>query len=72
MVLIFAREPIFGFLYMGNPFEQNEPVTTLGISATIMILYNMVGWPYILELTAKSPRFRDFSDKDKRAKAMLD
>ena len=35
---------------MGNS-EESVEITTLGISATIMILYNMIAWPYIHELT---------------------
>ena len=41
-------QPVFAFLGMGNA-HQNYDVTSLGISATIMILYNMIGWPYIHE-----------------------
>lgn len=59
LVLMFFREPIFQFFGMGNPFEKDQDVTTLGISATIMILYNMVGWPFILETTNAKANFRD-------------
>jgi len=40
---------IFELLGMGDPSMADSEITTLGISATIMILYNMIGWPYIYE-----------------------
>jgi len=73
LTLMFFREPIFTFFGMGNPFEFDKDVTTLGISATIMILYNMVGWPYILEVTNMKPNFRDLAgDSKKRSLAIVE
>ena len=46
LMLIGYMEPIFNFLGVGSA-DQEYKVTTLGLSATIMILYSMVCWPYI-------------------------
>ena len=41
--------------------------TTLGISATIMILYNMVAWPYIHEKSELRPKIRMIKSELERA-----
>ena len=51
LVLIAFYEDIFETLGMGDPENEDINISTLGISATIMILYNMIGWPYLEETT---------------------
>ena len=48
----FYIETIFDFMGMGDVNEDFK-VTTLGLSAAIMILYNMIAWPFIHESTNK-------------------
>ena len=52
---------------MGDPLKGEEPVSSLGISAAIMILYNMIGWPYLLEMTNRKKLLRDQPNDSHRA-----
>jgi len=63
-------EEVFSLFGMGDPTESNE-ITTLGISATIMILYNMIAWPYIYELTDKRTDVDKMPNETARAWAIV-
>jgi hypothetical protein len=57
-------------LGMGDPLQSME-VTTLGYSATIMILYNMIAWPFILHMTLMNrPDISSLNDERERALAL--
>jgi len=70
LALIQYLKDVFWLLGMGNPEEKVE-ITTLGISATIMILYNMIAWPYIHELTSKRTPIDKLVSENDRAWAIV-
>ena len=65
--MVFAYDPIFTIFGMGDPLKAGEEVQTLGISASIMILYNMVGWPLLLEMTNTKVSFENLGNDNDRA-----
>ena len=55
---------------MGSSTQPTK-ITTLGITATIMILYNMIAWPYIHELTQKRTPIDKLMSETHRAWAIV-
>ena len=53
VLLIFYIEEVFEVIGAGPGKGTDYKVTTLGISATIMTLYNMIAWPHIHEKSEK-------------------
>lgn len=66
VLLIFYLEDVFYLIGGGPGKEADYKVTTLGISATIMTLYNMIAWPHIHE---KSEKIRIHSVKTEMGRA---
>ena len=62
---------VFSVFGMGDPENEDTKITTLGISATIMILYNMIGWPYIHELTKDKLTIEKLKEDIQRAYAIV-
>lgn len=54
VLLTYHLETLFDFLGAGPRNSSDYKVATLGIAATIMILYNMIAWPHIHEQSEKS------------------
>ncbi len=71
LALIQFYKDIFQFLGMGDPSNEDTKITTLGITATIMILYNMIGWPYIYERTKEMKGVDTIKDEKDRAWAIV-
>jgi hypothetical protein len=67
LALIWVKDWLFEIFGMGDPHRKGEEIATLGISASIMILYNIVGWPYLLELTSNKVQFDELRDDTERA-----
>lgn len=63
---MYKLEDVFLFLGAGTVGMEYK-VTTLGISATIMILYNMIAWPYIHECQEAKPPIRTLKTERERA-----
>jgi len=55
--------PLFGV----GAVDESREITTLGISAVIMILYNMIAWPYIMTKTLNKTQLQNFTDEKERA-----
>lgn len=66
ITLMYKLEPVFNFLGAGTN-DQDYKVTTLGISSTIMILYNMIAWPYIHEQQELKPPIQTLKTERERA-----
>ena len=64
--LIFDIEGVFEYLGAGDS-KMEYDVTSLGISTTIMILFNMVAWPNIHESAEKSKPISEMDDEKDRA-----
>ena len=68
--LMYKLDAIFDFLAAGDS-EMDMKVTTLGISSTIMILYNMIAWPYIHEKSEMRPHIRLIKTENERANELI-
>jgi hypothetical protein len=67
VLLIFYIKEIFELIGAGPGLGAEYKVTTLGISASIMVLYNMIAWPHIHE---KSEETRIHNIKSEMGRAM--
>lgn len=66
MFLIYEVEVVFNYLGAGEE-KLDHRATTLGISSTILILYNMIAWPYIHEKQDQRTRIGDIRTEKERA-----
>ena len=70
MMMLRFIETVFNAVGMGDPSESYE-ITTLGFSAVIMILYNMIAWPWLLQRTIEHrPNMSHIYNEEDRAKAL--
>ena len=58
-------------LGIGNPEEDEQGISTLGLTSTIMILYNMVAWPFIYQITMSRTPIDKMLEESKRADALV-
>ena len=67
---MYKIDVIFDFLAAGyQGLDMN--VTTLGITSTIMILYNMIAWPYIQEKSSMRSDIRLIKSEKERADELI-
>ena len=64
-------EPVCEFFGI-NHGQTDYKVTTLGICATIMILYNIIAWPYIHECTNMKKNIKLMHTQAERAWAVVE
>ena len=62
---MYKLDVVFEVLGAGDP-NLDFKVTTLGFTATIMILYNMVAWPYIQQQSYARPPIRMIHCEEER------